>query len=812
MDSNQQDNIAIISEKITNAHSALIASKEGEMPRKYKILKDYSGTYIEKEMQKEERLTHPIFRVFVPAKPSRDRKLNINLQDNFDPYSDSLLDYPSIIGYKLKKSWQFFNRHICVHLPLCPNNCWHCYVPKELYADRNLNLDKEEKHYEKLTSEEIVEYFFKQKDFDGNIGKYSNVLRITGGEPFLLPELILECLEKISESKYKDQVFLWTETNLEPFVGDFIEEIGKKIGKDILEELKKYKSNFAVHPCFHGLDKDEFDTITGKNYHLTLDQQMKGMQKLVSKGIDVYPTIGSNVCNPANLESFFKKLRDISPELPLKVALVDYKVDYDPVPGRFKEEERAKNTNIYSRFASIRIWNQLLLDTYGVGYGVIPRHLISLTKEAFKNDLKLSPPKKYQKEKPKNPYKYEKEILYLFKSSYRVQYHREILEYIALPEGAICEIHYDKKWVQLDLFFHIENAPKKYIGFKTILSYVDRNRGEFLFLPYREGKVIDVFIQGDILYMKLQVGNYISWEHIDWQQVEDEFTKYFGEANIPPGGKYFLIGESFIDDIDKVIDGENADETDNENKKKDKTSFETSPAFCGINSKGCLSFDSDSFQYVLTNIAKAKDMKKSLFYRININSTNLKYKKEIGGYEIYGEKSFKIVIEYFLPNYKEFDERDTMARSIHFKVSSPTIKPIGQDHIVLSKYGREELYFHTSNVEKEEEIVLSFFSKRDLFSAAKLDLKIRVRPQKAKKALYSLAGAALLTTATSGVSLVSKIPEKEGKLYEVFEDFIQSFISGSWSDIVVNFLFVAFLLLSFFAFFYWFPKGFKVSK
>ena len=90
-----------IDKMVHKAHMELIKT---EKPGTYKILKDFSGTYIEKEMQKEEKMLHPIFRIFIPVKPSRDRKLNINLRDNFDPYNDSLLDYPTIIGHKLNAS------------------------------------------------------------------------------------------------------------------------------------------------------------------------------------------------------------------------------------------------------------------------------------------------------------------------------------------------------------------------------------------------------------------------------------------------------------------------------------------------------------------------------------------------------------------------------------------------------------------------------------------------------------------------------------------------------------------------------------
>jgi hypothetical protein len=107
-----------ITKKLISDHKKLMTTEEG----RYKILKDYRGTYIEKIILAEESMISPIFRVFEPAKPSRDRKLNIDPTHNFDPYNDSLMDYASIIGHKLNKPWKLFNRLISVHIQFMTND------------------------------------------------------------------------------------------------------------------------------------------------------------------------------------------------------------------------------------------------------------------------------------------------------------------------------------------------------------------------------------------------------------------------------------------------------------------------------------------------------------------------------------------------------------------------------------------------------------------------------------------------------------------------------------------------------------------
>jgi uncharacterized Fe-S cluster-containing radical SAM superfamily protein len=797
-----------IDKMVHKAHMELIKTKSSG---KYKILKDFSGTYIEKDMQKEEKMLYPIFRIFIPVKPSRDRKLNINLRDNFNPYNDSLLDYPTIIGYKLNKSWEFFNRFISIHIPLCPNNCWHCYLPKELYVGTTSG----NKRIEELSPAEIVAKFFEQRQHDQKMdqAKQSNVLRITGGEPFLVPELILECLKELNDKKYREnpddpeKVFLWTETNLEPFVGDFMNKNGNE---KILEELSKYE-NFAVHPCFHGIDNIEFDNITGKDYHITLGQQIEGLKKLVKAGIDVYPTIGSNVCNPERLPEFFKCLRTIRDDIPMKIALVEYKVDYEPIGPRLNAIKKEDKPDIYPRYAALRTWNQLLLDTYGVGYGVIPRHLASAlfsnkdgnSKNTNTDDRCGGIISREESLESKKKYR----MLYFFKGSYRVLYHRETLENIALPEGYVNEVFFDRRWVQEDLFFHMEKIPGKYKNFNVTWSYVVGSNAvgkkeDFGILPYRMAEIVEVYTMGDILFARIKMGKYISWEDLDLKEMNRIFRKYFGKKDTPPGGKYLLPGESLIEMSPQS-------QTNN--------TFEISHAFShediSQNLKGNLSFDFKAFQDILTNLVKVNEMKKSLFYRI-IPPIDLEMEKTgtLSRYKITGGKTFKIELEYFLPNYKNFDEKNTMERAIHFEASSPTITPVGTDYVVLSKYGKEELYFHTQHVENIEEVVLTFSSKHDLFSAAKIDLKLYVLPpSKPKRALKSLVGAFLLAFSTSGIALASQEIPKGKSIWGLMGSFFEKFFAQSCFNIILNLAFFILLTAIFYFLLFLFPQGIPIK-
>ena len=149
-----------VAKRIETDRQALV--EKDSSGTRYAVIADFSGTYIGQQMEKEERMIYPIFRVFVAAKPERSRKVNVDPRHRFDPWSDSLLDYGSIIGYSLKKPWQEFNRLISVHIPYCPNRCWHCYLPKDLFTIST----EAKRRWERLTGEEIVSRFLTQREAD----------------------------------------------------------------------------------------------------------------------------------------------------------------------------------------------------------------------------------------------------------------------------------------------------------------------------------------------------------------------------------------------------------------------------------------------------------------------------------------------------------------------------------------------------------------------------------------------------------------------------------------------------------------------
>lgn len=705
---------------------------------KYMILRNYYGTYIHENLKNEEKMQSAIFRVFEAAKPSSGRKLNVDPVHAFDPFTDSIMDYASIIGSKLSKPWQKYNRFISIQIPDCPNDCWHCYLPKELY----IGAESNEKRSEPFTAKEIIKRFLEQRSSDEKQGVESNVLRISGGEPFLLPGLISACLKIIKDAGLDDEIFVWTETNLEPFV----EIRGKSFmdepeNSEELIKIGQFK-NVVVHPCFHGLSRSEFNTITGRQYNITLEQQLTALKKLVDADIDIYPTIGSNVCSPKNLEVFYNGLKDIDKNLPFKVALIKYDCGYPPVIPRLKEKKR--KPRLYAHCAALRIWNRLLIQDFGVGYGIIPRHFVALNKNTT-IELKVQ---------EKGKIEYLPEISYFFKASYRQLYHRELLDLLAYPKGHICTIDYDKKWVQDDLFAHIRALPELYEGQMAIWSYFDKDKREIL--PLRECKIVSLKSIDDLVSVTMKFGDYIcmEMEGIDKKKgraipgkVTSEMTKYFGEKMLPPGGKYWLLGEPFYKSEKQIINC----------CRRANTSyvFENFPVKIDLGS------DFNSFRKIVPDLASPSSMQDSVFYKIDTIGVTQNNEQQETIYEVTGGNSFEIDISYYLPNYEKFSEGEYEQRTIYCDISSRMIKIVGPNKIICSKYGSERLKFRTKKTNKDEEVALVFYSKFNEFKAAKVVLKIKIKSTPKRDALFSLGAAVVFFIGTlSSASLASSYSDK----------------------------------------------------
>ncbi|MFX1367910.1 MAG: 4Fe-4S cluster-binding domain-containing protein [Promethearchaeota archaeon] len=308
------------------------------------------------------RLWNPI-KVEGGRKPAHDSN---GSKEDFNIWTDSWFDWPMVVQSRMNGNWEDYNRLVTIQSAYCPLSCWHCYVEDEFKEAKTENSVY-------ASAGEILEGFFEQKERDEQNGEIDRVIRVSGGEPLLMPEMTLELLERLRSGGHDKEVFVWTDTNMIPLIrndsGDL--PIEDWINLDKLKEFR----NFCLYPCFHGISPSNFTWITGcdKRY---FDGFFDVLALLIDKRIDFYPTFGSNVSKPADVEPFFNRLVDINEKLPLRFALIEYSLNYDPVIERVKREERPYV--LYNKLLVIKRWNELLNSRYKKGYAEEPRHEVKL--------------------------------------------------------------------------------------------------------------------------------------------------------------------------------------------------------------------------------------------------------------------------------------------------------------------------------------------------------------------------------------------------------------------------------------------------
>lgn len=504
----------------------------------------------------------------VPQKKTSKRKQNNTMA--FDPYTDTLFDYPLVVKTVLNSSLNALdelNFHLVVQVPACGMDCWHCYNDKRVCEAGFLETTIPIKPW---SAKEILNKFVDCRRFRQLPGHKYNILRISGGEPFLIPELIAELLELMGNENAPDYAdypkALWTETNLVTWTEDekgnsvvtkACEDAKARNGLDIQKTFTKYRDKLIIHPCFHGLtDKNikECSIPTDLNFdpNLTFEDLVRGFNNLHNFILDpplhLYPTFIGEACDPNGVERLFRRLWEVDECYPLKVAIisVDY---YGPVRERF--EQRRTRFECYSRNASLKRWNELLRKSYGLYYAQILRPLA----EAVSSQLPKVEPRHEDVLPEYQP------LLILVKSTGRKEYRQELLTILAGPPNTEIITTYDTDHVEpvvlewLKARFKEEELDN--LNEKALIVYGDARAHEekVSYLPMREAIVCGVEITARLIHIKMTLGNYVLPKREILKKPEElllgfkhRLLDYFGTSTLlkPPGIRWVLLGEEAL--------------------------------------------------------------------------------------------------------------------------------------------------------------------------------------------------------------------------------------------------------------------------
>jgi len=247
----------------------------------------------------------------------------------------------------LKRNLREFSKVFTMQAAGCNYVCNYCFVPRELNS-------ASEKYGRFFSAEEIISEFLRiKKESEAPM----NVIRISGGECLIIPELIIDVYEEMM--KKSPDSYLWIDTNLSTL------EIIKECQKDLQKVLSQ--KNVGVVGCFKGTTKEDFSIITGAKEEV-YQEQFETAKLLIELGADFFAYVPAYVYEEKNaekkLEVFLIELQKVNKNLPLRLEMLKIE-DFPAAKINFelaKKEGRA--VPITSQKLVFDLWYNKLLPKY----------------------------------------------------------------------------------------------------------------------------------------------------------------------------------------------------------------------------------------------------------------------------------------------------------------------------------------------------------------------------------------------------------------------------------------------------------------
>ncbi len=226
----------------------------------------------------------------------------------------------------------------------CNLNCWYCFVPDELKCAKN-SVSKW------FTSEELIALYLKETN-------RAKVIDLSGGNPELVPEWILNTMYALERANISDKVYLWSDDTL---TTDYTFTY---LSNEQLDYMKHYK-NYGKVACFKGYNASSFEFNTGlpKEY---FDQQLIRFEKYLDLGIDLYGYITlTTMCKSEeqiveDVGKFMDRLQKVHMFLPLRIVPLKIVV-FTPVKRRLTQ---GRIDALDNQMIVIKIWKEELKKRY----------------------------------------------------------------------------------------------------------------------------------------------------------------------------------------------------------------------------------------------------------------------------------------------------------------------------------------------------------------------------------------------------------------------------------------------------------------
>lgn len=247
-------------------------------------------------------------------------------------------------------TWNDYNAPFTIQVGYCNLDCRWCYV------DKKLKICEIGRYF---SVKEIINLWKKNE----KVG----VLRISGGEPFLAPEFLIE-LGKEFKKINNNRKYLWIDTNL----------LGRDYQK-VITNLSSLDIPFGICGCFKGFDKKNFEFNTQKDGKL-LDKQFENTKRILDnlgKNGELFfyiPEFIEPINDDVIRNSIIKFIEDIKKKVhnlaPLRFTVLDIHEYYANVENMIEKRlEKGKTKTI---------WFSILKEIYPIHLLWLPQYQIDI--------------------------------------------------------------------------------------------------------------------------------------------------------------------------------------------------------------------------------------------------------------------------------------------------------------------------------------------------------------------------------------------------------------------------------------------------
>ncbi len=345
-----------------------------DLENKKVLLASFVGTSQAKDIAVRTRVVADYFRSKIYEKLEEIEKEVHNFRREPAGIAAERLSAPSsCLSEENKKDWQEpqiaqCNNVFLFQLNGCNLHCWYCYVD-------DINKSTNPKYGDYLSCEEILMHFLvetRKGQFLKNPDKQVNVLRISGGEPFLVPEVIYWMIEAIEKFELQDYLYLWVDTNLS--TGEFY---WKYLNEEQREKIRNFK-NIGFMGCYKGIDEEMFSEVTGAAPEF-FKGQFKMHRKLIDEGLDVYTYLYPAPISTHNLEKripdFIDRMqKEVSELAPLRLTTPCIKI-YTPLETDARlTPERIKAVK-ENQYLAMKIWKEEMKRRFGYKTNLLPHQI-----------------------------------------------------------------------------------------------------------------------------------------------------------------------------------------------------------------------------------------------------------------------------------------------------------------------------------------------------------------------------------------------------------------------------------------------------